>query len=699
MIVLSDCLTNDADEGCIKVAASLTQRLKNKDPGITVITYRRRSSLSDLHLRLNPLFLNPKLLSLLRRKRESVLYIPFSSNTKAAVLRAFILSKCGKCRVNVLFALRWPMGPVTRKLLRYSGVNVFSLSEESHEMYRSIAEDRAFRLKAGVDTHVFTPVTQETKARLRRKYGVSPDKKVLLHVGHLKNGRNIGTILDVRPDYHVFLVTSSHTTREQDRTLRRALARRPNTTLIDTFFPDIHELYQMADVYFFPVHEAGNCIDVPLSVLEAAACNLPVVATRYGWLREFQGKEGFYFWDGGDADSLNLLLDRAVKGDSRLRGAVLEYDWEPASRTLAALLSQKPKTLHLQVSGKTGGIEILMRDYAACSKHENHFAFLWGSGEITEEMMGRGDAVTVLDVKGEGMGKTLLRLDRLCRRERYNTVIAHHGSPFLKIVLLWLKLRDPNIRILAYAHSRARDICQEDRKRGLRLRRWVHRIGFRHADGVIAISESVKSSLVDYFHLPPEAVQVIYNGTRIPPEPPRRDVPGKKLIYVGRLIPEKGVQVTLDALARLPETLSYTLDIAGDGPYRDALEQQARSLGLKQVRFLGNRPDATRLLAQADIFIHTPLWEEGFGLAIIEAMAAGCICVCSASGAIPEIITDGVDGYLVEKGDPHALADVLERVLTAPDRDIPIRAARRAGDFSIERFAGELDGYIEGGLQ
>lgn len=698
MIILSDCLSDEADEGCIKAASSLTHQLKACFPDTVTLTYGTRRAQSDLHLKLNPLLLNRRLFSFLRRSREPVLYIPFSSNTKAGVLRAFILSKCSGCQVNVLFALRWPMGGVTRFLLRHSGVNVFSLSEDSHAVYRSIVGERAVRLKAGVDTRRFVPADAERKAFLRQKYAVLPGKKVLLHVGHMRQGRNLHRLLEIGSDYHIFLVVSTHARSRHDRALRRALEQRENITVIDTYLPQIHELYQMADVYFFPVLKPGNCIDVPLSVLEAAACNVPVVTTRYGALRDFSGKEGFYFIEDFAPEELNLLLERAAADKSDIRRSVTAYGWDQAALQLMSRVSQKQRTkvLHLLVSGGTGGIETLMKHLAAYSSNENCFAFLWVGGEVARQMAQSGANVKVFSLKKDGPVKLLRQLMALCKRERFQVVMAHHSAPLIKVVLLVLKARFPKIRAIAYAHANASDICDDTRKKGLWLRTAIHKAAYRRADGVVAISESVKRSLIDAMDIPADKIQVIYNGAVIPEKPPRREKFGAKLIYVGRLVPEKGVQVTLQALAYLPEA---TFDIVGDGPYRKALEQLARELNIeKRVRFLGTRSDAAKRLSEADIFVHCPTWEEGFGLAVLEAMAAGCVCVCARSGAIPEILEDGISGFLVKKNDPEALARTLGRVLRQNKKDgcaeMRSRAFARARQFSAARFSDELDAYV-----
>lgn len=358
------------------------------------------------------------------------------------------------------------------------------------------------------------------------------------------------------------------------------------------------------------------------------------------------------------------------------------------------------KVLHLLVAGHVGGIETLMKHYAACSVHENHFLFLWEGGQLAREIRDHGAPVNVLDMKRDGPGKTLGILERYCTENRVDTVVTHHSAPFLKLALLWLKLRHPDIRALAYAHANAFDICEGSRKRGLGLRKRIHRAGFRGADGVIAISQSVKRSLTDYLGVPPDRITVIPNGIPIPAASARRSG-SVKLIYVGRLIPEKGVKNTLHALAKLPADLDYSFDIVGRGPDEESLRRLSLCLGLEaRVCFLGTRLDVPELLARAHIFVHMPQWEEGFGMAVLEAMAAGCLCVCAGTGAMPELISSGTDGYLTEKDDPESLARLLEALIrreqAGDNEEMRHLARKRAEYFTVERFSAALDGMTEG---
>ncbi|MBE5922537.1 MAG: glycosyltransferase family 4 protein [Lachnospiraceae bacterium] len=328
MILLSDCLTEKIDEGCLKVANSLTKRIKRVAKDTTIISYDRKPDYSDIHLSLNKLFLNKELLKLLCKKKEPVLYIPFASNTTASCLRTLILSFFCNRKVNVLFVLRFPMKSMAKILLKLSGAKVIALSEVSFLFYKEVVGNRAIYLKTGIDTEKFVPVSKEQKQELREKYHIPKDKKVLLHVGHLKGGRNVDKLVGVDTQYYIVLVVSSVTEAEKDASIRVMLEMRGNVTIIDSYLENVQEVYQMADVYLFPVQEVENCIDIPLSVLEAASCNLAIVTTEYGELSAFKNQEGFHFINDLSPTALNKALEKMTsKKQINNRQAVMEYDW------------------------------------------------------------------------------------------------------------------------------------------------------------------------------------------------------------------------------------------------------------------------------------------------------------------------------------------------------------------------------------
>lgn len=136
-----------------------------------------------------------------------------------------------------------------------------------------------------------------------------------------------------------------------------------------------------------------------------------------------------------------------------------------------------------------------------------------------------------------------------------------------------------------------------------------------------------------------------------------------RIVFVGRLVAAKGVNVLLEAARRLDDDVH--LVIVGDGPERAALEQRTRLHGLgERVSFTGflDHQDIPRLLAHADILVLPSFYEE-LGSILIEAMESALPVVASRTGGIPEVVSHGVNGLLVEPGDAGELAAAMARIL------------------------------------
>lgn len=155
---------------------------------------------------------------------------------------------------------------------------------------------RCKRVSLGVDQDVFSPLGTEERTALRKRLGLGKEK-VVLHVGHLTGARGVDrlAILQRHLAGRAQIVIVASATNEPQQHTRRALEA-AGVRIICTFQERIWEHYQAADAYVFPGLRADSAIDVPLSVLEAMATNLPVVTSRFGALPElFEAAPGFRF--------------------------------------------------------------------------------------------------------------------------------------------------------------------------------------------------------------------------------------------------------------------------------------------------------------------------------------------------------------------------------------------------------------------
>lgn len=200
----------------------------------------------------------------------------------------------------------------------------------------------------------------------------------------------------------------------------------------------------------------------------------------------------------------------------------------------------------------------------------------------------------------------------------------------------------------------------------------------RNVDHFLTISDHMRAFTVKVEGVPSEHVTTVHYGLQ--PKAPER-VPdvrrifglgdGPLLVCVARLHPQKGHRLLLTAfqsvVRRMPDA---QLLLVGDGTLRAELESFTHDLGLeKSVVFAGWRTDVPSLLYGADLFVLPSLW-EGFGLALLEAMAASLAIVATRVGAIPEIVLHGETGMLVESSGMVELATALLTLLGSPrERD------------------------------
>lgn len=212
------------------------------------------------------------------------------------------------------------------------------------------------------------------------------------------------------------------------------------------------------------------------------------------------------------------------------------------------------------------------------------------------------------------------------------------GMRRLKGARLWLALCRGADRFVAVSRETADELCGVgvDARRIVMIPNFVDTDSFRPAD--------------------PERKAALRRALGFP-------TTGLLVVFVGRLVPQKGIETLLDAWARVASRPDAVLLLVGEGPSRDELDRRARAKGMEgRVRFLGERRDVPDILSASDAFaFHSH--SEGMPNALLEAMACGLPCVSSATGGARDIVRDGVNGLLAPPSDPVALAERLGRVI------------------------------------
>jgi glycosyltransferase involved in cell wall biosynthesis len=283
-------------------------------------------------------------------------------------------------------------------------------------------------------------------------------------------------------------------------------------------------------------------------------------------------------------------------------------------------------------------------------------------------------------------------------RDRIDVVHAHQLLSPASAAVTAAALGGPPFVVTAHASGDIGDVASLARQGRLGRGRLL---ALRHlASAFVAVSAPIRGEL-EGAGIPPSRVRSIPNGVdtrRFSPAEPgerrrrRRELglpPVPAVIYAGRLSPEKGVDVLIDAWADARRRgVVGTLCLVGDGPERGALERRARDHGvLGAVRFAGPADDVAPWLAAADAFV-LPSRTEGLSVALLEAMSSGLAVVATDVGGTRDAA--GGAAVLVPPAEPRALAEALAAVLAegGPARALGDSARRRVlSRFGIERVA------------
>jgi glycosyltransferase involved in cell wall biosynthesis len=341
IVIITEDLRLPIDEGVKKTGFSLIRSFVRKGMKVSIFTRYPNHLLRDVYpLPANKVLLGYSFARNLRDQNPDVLlYIPGSAGTLGAFVRAaMIKAQCIGVPVALL-NLQYRELPVFSRYLRlhqYIDI-VFAQSQASAEVYRSFGYNVTL-LPGGVDHVVFRPVSKQEKHLLRLEYGFQDADQIVLHVGHCNPGRNVFILARLaRLGLKVVLVASTSTVVDVELA---AELRQAGVKVFTDYLENIQHFYQISDCYLFPVFRASSAVDIPLSVLEAMACNLPVVTTLFGALPGmFQSGNGFYY--GNTEDEIILAVKAAVQEqDCRTFEMVSPYSWDNAALVILKTLQE-----------------------------------------------------------------------------------------------------------------------------------------------------------------------------------------------------------------------------------------------------------------------------------------------------------------------------------------------------------------------
>lgn len=217
---------------------------------------------------------------------EVLLYVPSPSSTLGSFVRAYALRRhWPRARLGMVALIPRRHSASRRLFLQSTAPDVVFVPSYASLLHLSDLSLTGEVIPVGVEGGLLRPAEDGERVALRRARGVPEDAFVYLHVGHLRPKRNLRALarLAAQPGAHVVVVGSTST--PEDTAVRDELER-AGVRVIREYVP-IHEFYRMADCYVFPTVDSEGCVEIPLSVMEALASGVPVLARPFGGLRDF----------------------------------------------------------------------------------------------------------------------------------------------------------------------------------------------------------------------------------------------------------------------------------------------------------------------------------------------------------------------------------------------------------------------------
>lgn len=218
----------------------------------------------------------------------------------------------------------------------------------------------------------------------------------------------------------------------------------------------------------------------------------------------------------------------------------------------------------------------------------------------------------------------------------------------------------------------------------------ITKFSIERSDGITTISEYMRRRTIDFFGIgnPIEVIHNFVNCALYHPDPEQQKQGRKRILHISNFRAVKRVLDCVHAFAEVRKHVDAELIMAGDGPDRGPAESLARELKLdRHVRFLGKQSQMHRLIPSMHA-LHLPSELEGFGLAALECMACGVPPVATLTGGVPDLVTNGHDGFMEAVGDTHAQAERLIELLS--DDALHARMAANARRTAETRFSTEL---------
>ena len=340
MIVITDILKEPLDEGA-KVATSNLVKCLKKEHGSIIFSVNgdEEVDIVDYNYYLNKLFFNFEFYNKIRECLDKIiLYIPEASATPTSIIRAKLLKLFTGKDVTLLSLQPRSYKSIVKTFIRVIQPNHIITQSIITKRYLESLDIRCKKLSLGVDDSKYTEASEETRKILRKKYSINIDKKVVLHVGHIKKSRNLEWLLRIKlelPEAEIIIVGSTYSA--DDEKVYKKLVKN-GIIVFREYLENIEEIYNIADYYVFPVVQNDGAIETPLSVFEAMACNLPVITTRFGSLPDLFSEDQYFHFVSSSDEIIEILKSGKAHACNN-RQKIQPFTWNQTANQLINILN------------------------------------------------------------------------------------------------------------------------------------------------------------------------------------------------------------------------------------------------------------------------------------------------------------------------------------------------------------------------
>ena len=264
------------------------------------------------------------------------------------------------------------------------------------------------------------------------------------------------------------------------------------------------------------------------------------------------------------------------------------------------------------------------------------------------------------------------KIAEVVKNEGLDIIHAHYAMPHAVCGILAKQMTNERLKVVTTLHGTDITVLGNDSSMQDMIK-----FAIEKSDAVTAVSNALVQETYDLIQ-PKKDIRTIYNFIDYPAPADNSDIDlkaelnikddEKVIIHVSNFRKVKRIPDILDSFAAVSKRMPCKLILVGDGPEMGAVNKQIKKLGIhNQVILLGKQENLHELYAISDVCILMSE-KESFGLVLLEAMVHGVPCLGTKIGGIPEVIHDGLNGYIVEEGDTSMAAEKLYELLNNDEK-------------------------------